>query len=236
LFVRLSVDESPVFEAMQAAQAPSRMPLVDVLRRQWRVILLVIGMHLANTVIAYLGGVFMLNYTTTSLGVAVNMVLLVGLIAHLVVAVFVAMPAAALGDRIGRRPVYLMGTVGLAVVAFPMFWLYDTGQFALMLVAALLGGVANVLMYQTQGAFFTELFDPDVRCTGAALGVQVATVIGGGTAPLIATALLSLSGGNSGAIAVYLIGIAAVSTISTLLVKVRRPADVTADRRSVARA
>ncbi len=224
MFIRLKVEETPVFQQMKREGRRGRMPLAAVVQRQWRTVLLVVGMHLANTTIAYLTGVFLLSYGTKQIGMESNTVLLAKLTTGLILVTLVSMPAAALGDRIGRRPVYLAGTIGLVVVAFPALWLFDTGNFALVFIAVLLLGLANVLMYQTQGAFFTEIFAPDVRCTGAALGVQVATVIGGGTAPIIATSLILFSAGNSWPVSVYLIVIGLISTACTLLVKESRPA------------
>ncbi|MDI3387642.1 MFS transporter [Streptomyces sp. B-S-A8] len=224
MFIRLKVEETPVFQQMQReGRTNRRIPLAAVLQRQWRTVLLVIGMHLANTTIAYLTGVFLLAYGTTHIGMESSTILLAKFTSGLLLMSLVSMPAAALGDRIGRRPVYLAGTIGLIVTAFPAFWLFDTGSFPLALLAILLLGLANVLMYQTQGAFFTEIFDPEVRCTGAALGVQVATVIGGGTAPIIATWLIGFGDGRSWPVAVYLIFIGLVSTVCTLLVKESRP-------------
>ena len=218
------MEETPVFEQMRREGGRGRIPLAAVLQRQWKTVLLVVGMHLANTTIAYLTGVFLLSYGTKQVGMESNTVLLAKLTTGLLLLSLVSMPAAALGDRIGRRPVYLAGTIGLVLVGFPAFWLFDTGHFALVFLGVLLLSLANVLMYQTQGAFFTEIFAPDVRCTGAALGVQVATVIGGGTAPIIATSLIALSGGESWPVSAYLILIGLISTACTLLVKESRPA------------
>ena len=222
MFIRLSVEETPVFRKLRLEGRNQSVPLVEVLRRQWKTVLLVIGMHLANTTIAYLTGVFLLSYGTNQVGMESNTVLLAKLSGALVLLVFVSMPVAALGDRIGRRPVYLAGTIGLVVTAFPTFWLFETGTFSLVMIGVLLISLANVLMYQTQGAFFTEIFDPAVRCTGAALGVQLATVIGGGTAPIIATSLL-LFGDGSWPVSIYLVLIGLISTACTLLVKESRP-------------
>ncbi|MDA3625668.1 MFS transporter [Saccharopolyspora oryzae] len=223
MFIRLKVEETPVFQQMQQEGRSRRIPLAAVLQRQWKTVLLIIGMHLGNTTIAFLTSVFLLSYGTQQIGMESNVVLMAKFISGLLLMTLVSMPVAALGDRIGRRPVYLAGTIGLMVTAFPTFWLFDTGSFPLALLAITLISLANVLMYQTQGAFFTEIFDPEVRCTGAALGVQIATVIGGGTAPIIATSMLALSGGHSWSIACYLIVIGLISTACTLLVKESRP-------------
>jgi MFS transporter, MHS family, shikimate and dehydroshikimate transport protein len=119
----------------------------------------------------------------------------------------------ALSDRIGRRPVYLFGAVMTAVLAFPLFWMLDTGSPPLVwlaLVASFLCG--HAAMYGPQAAFFSELFGTDVRYSGASLGSQLSSVLAGGLSPFIATALLAAYGRD--ALALYLIGLASVTIVA----------------------
>ena len=122
-----------------------------------------------------------------------------------------------LSDRIGRRPVYLAGAMGLAAFAFPFFWMVDTGNATMIGLAIVLGLVIQSLMYAPQAAFFSELFGTDVRYTGASIGYQLASPLAGGIAPLISTALLQRSGGEPWPIAVYMIGLSAVTLVSVWL-------------------
>ncbi len=124
----------------------------------------------------------------------------------------------ALSDRIGRRPVYLAGAAFSALFAFPFFWLLDTRQTALVWLAVVLGfSVGHGAMYGPQASFFSELFGTRVRYSGASLGYQLASVFAGGLSPLIATALLSWSGGKPWPIAAYMVAMALITLVSVYL-------------------
>src|SRR5205823_2857236 len=101
-------------------------------------------------------------------------------------------------DRLGRRPVYLLGAVAGGLLAFPFFWLLETGRPALIWVALVLAvTLGHDAMYATQSSFFAELFPTRVRYSGASLASQLGSVFSGGLSPLIATALLGRTGGKS---------------------------------------
>jgi MFS family permease len=130
----------------------------------------------------------------------------------------VSIPAfAALSDRLGRRPVYLAGALFLGLFAFPFFWLVDSGVPVLIWLALVLGLTAVAAMYGPQAAFFSELFGTNVRYSGASLGSQLAAPFAGGLAPLIATALLGWSGGQSWPVALYVIGMVLITFCSVFL-------------------
>src|SRR5262249_27457140 len=122
-----------------------------------------------------------------------------------------------LSDRIGRRPVYLGGAVALALLAFPFFALVDTRATTLICLALVLALIAHAAMYGPQAAFFSELFGPEVRYWGASSGSQLPSCLSGGLAPLIATTLLSMSSGRPWPVALYLIGLAAITILSVWL-------------------
>jgi len=126
-----------------------------------------------------------------------------------------AIPAfGALSDGVGRRPVYLFGAIFTGLFAFPFFWLIETSISGLMVLAIVLALViGHAAMYGPQASFFSELFGTRVRYSGASLGYQLASVIAGGLSPLIATGLLKRYGG-SWPIALFIIGLAAVTTVS----------------------
>jgi MFS family permease len=120
-----------------------------------------------------------------------------------------------LTDRIGRRPVYLFGAVMTAVLAYPLFWLFDTQSTPLAWLALLLVFLtSHAPMYAPQGAFFSELFGTSVRYSGASLGAQLSAAVAGGFSPLIATALLPKYG--PGAISLYIIGMAVITIIAVI--------------------
>jgi MFS family permease len=122
-----------------------------------------------------------------------------------------------LSDEIGRRPVYLFGAIFTAAFAFPFFKLIETGSTGWLVFAIVVAMViGHAAMYGPQASFFAELFGTRVRYTGASLGYQLSSVVAGGLSPLIATELLRRTG-SSWPIAVYIIGVSMVTTISVFL-------------------
>ncbi|MGQ4417943.1 MFS transporter, partial [Streptomyces sp. SAS_269] len=217
LWIRLSVDESPVFkEALRRAETrraekPEKLPLVSVLRHHWKDVLVAMGARMAENISYYVITAFILVYATTSAGVSKQTALNTVLIASAVH--FAVIPAwGALSDRVGRRPVYLLGAAGVGLWMFPFFSLVDTGSFGYLLLAVTVGLVLHGAMYAPQAAFFAEMFATRMRYSGASIGAQFASVAAGAPAPLIATALLA-DYGSSTPIALYVIA-AAVLTLA----------------------
>lgn len=123
-----------------------------------------------------------------------------------------------LSDRVGRRPVYIVGLAFLAVCAFPFFWLAGQGSGPLLFVGiAVCMGIGHSAVYGTQASFFAELFPTPVRYTGLALGYQVAGALFGGPLPIIATALVGLNGGRPWFFAGYLALTAVISAVAAYL-------------------
>ncbi len=194
LWIRLSVDESPVFK-QALAQAETRkvkaepLPIVAVLRHHWRDVLIAMGARMAENISYYVITAFILVYATTAADVSKQSALNTVLIASAVH--FAVIPAwGALSDRIGRRPVYLLGAAGVGLWMFPFFMLIDTGDFGSLLLAVTVGLVLHGAMHAPQAAFFSEMFATRMRYSGASIGAQFASVAAGAPAPLIATALL----------------------------------------------
>ncbi|MFM9029275.1 MAG: MFS transporter, partial [Opitutaceae bacterium] len=161
--------------------------------------------------------VWVLSYATTKLGVArgtiLNAVLLGSALQLVVVPWF-----GALSDRVGRRPVYLGGTVFLLVFAFGLFPLLNTRDPYLISAAIIAGLLGHAALYGPQAALFAELFGTRTRYTGASLGYQLAAPFAGGLAPLVAAALLGWSGGSPWPVAVYLAVLAVLTIIAVVLV------------------
>lgn len=214
LFIRMRIVETPAFSRVRETHTEARLPIVETLRDYPKSVALVLCMHLANTSIFYLNTVFIVSYATETLKLSQGVVL-GGIVLSQAIFVFIGPLIGALSDRVGRRPVYLAGTIGMALVAFPYFWLADTRVPALLWLAIVMTMLPNALMYSIQSAFFAELFGTRVRYSGMSLGVQGATVIGGATAPLVATALLGLSGGEPWSVAAYMALIALIASVAT---------------------
>nr|CAK50769.1 membrane protein [Streptomyces argillaceus] len=183
LWIRLSVDESPVFkealahaEARKATEAPQPRSFRSspVLRHHWRDVLVAMGARMAENISYYVITAFILVYATTSGGVSRQTALNGVLIASAVH--FAVIPAwGALSDRVGPRPVYLLGAVGIGLWMFPFFSLIDTGGFGNLVLAVTPGLVLHGAMYAPQGAFFSEMFATRMRYCGAFQGAQVAS-------------------------------------------------------------
>jgi metabolite-proton symporter len=216
MFIRIQVFESPLFAEAREAKPPPPVPLFEVLRKYPRNILLAMGARFAENGSFYIFTVFVLTYATTQLKVdktvILNSVLLASGIQFFVIPAF-----GMLSDRVGRRPVYLAGALGLALFAYPFFWIVDVGTPFAISSAIVIGMIIHAAMYAPQAAFFSELFGTDVRYTGASIGYQLASPLAGGLAPLISTALLQQSGGAPGPVAIYLIVLAAITLVSVWL-------------------
>ncbi|WUD76536.1 MHS family MFS transporter [Streptomyces sp. NBC_00510] len=234
LWIRLSVDESPVFKAALArAEARKaeestieRLPLVSVLRDHWRDVLVAMGARMAENISYYVITAFVLVYAVEHAALGKQTALNAVLIASAVH--FAVIPAwGALSDRVGRRPVYLLGAAGVGLWAFPFFALIDTKSFPALLLAVTGGLVLHGAMYAPQAAFFSEMFATRMRYSGASIGAQFASVAAGAPAPLIATALLAAYD-SSVPISLYVIAAALLTLVAVGVAKETRGRDLDA--------
>ena len=227
LYIRLSILETPAFEKLKESRREARQPTLEVLRHYPKQVLLAMGARVAENGSFYIYSVLSLTYATQYAGVDRNVVLHAILIASACDALAIPLYGA-LSDRIGRRPVYMFGAIMTAVFAFPFFWLIGTGQPRLVTVA-MLGAflLSHGAMYAPQAAFLSEMFGTRVRYSGASLGSQLASVLAGGLAPLIATALMASYGRN--AVALYLVGMATVTIVSVAAAAETMRSDIHSD-------
>ncbi|WP_413797128.1 MFS transporter [Streptomyces iranensis] len=216
LVIRTKVEESPEFaQAGTGGRAPARMPVLEVLRTQWKEILLAGGTFIGNNAFGYIFMAYTLAYATAGLGFTRDAILTLVLTAAAVWLVFIPW-AATLSDRYGHRRVVLAGSVTLVAWAAVYFPLIDTASTGLVLLA--LGGLGVILgfTYGPQAALFSELFSARVRYSGISLGYQIGAVLGGGIAPTVATALYG-SAHATWPVTCYLVGMCAVSLVCVLL-------------------
>lgn len=228
LWVRLAVVEPPAFAEVKQTQTTSKIPILDVLRQHPRNVFLAMGARLAENGAFYLYTVFILTYATLPrIGFSRSKVLSAISIAA-VVELFTMPTFGWLSDRLGRRPVYLFGAIFTGLFAFPFFWLIETSNAGLMMLAVMGALVlGHAAMYGPQASFFAELFGTRVRYSGASLGYQLASVVAGGLSPLVAIALLRRTG-SSWPIALLIVGMAAVTTLSVYLAPETAHGDITA--------
>ncbi|MFE7094718.1 MFS transporter [Streptomyces erythrochromogenes] len=232
LWIRISVSESPVFLEAQAKAAQraaagvaAKPPVTEVFRTNWRGVLTAIGTRLGENISYYVITAFLLVYVTSHLGLpksdGLNTVL-IGSAVH-----FAAIPAwGALSDRVGRRAVTLIGSVGMIGWAFAFFAMLDSKSFPVIVAAVTVGLLLHGAMYGPQAAFISEMFATEVRYSGASMGSQLASVIGGALAPIVAVALLN-DYDSSVPVSIYLGAAAAVTTLTVLAAKETRGRSLT---------
>jgi metabolite-proton symporter len=215
LYVRLRVLESPEFTAVKEKRTVAHRPIVEVIKHQWRDIIISAFVRLSEQAPFYLFVTFVLTYGTQTLGMQRGELLNATLIAAAVGLVSVPF-FGHLSDVIGRKLMYGIGVVCVGLFAFPYFGLLNTGAAGLVVLAIVLSLVFHDMQYGPQAALIAETFGTNVRYSGAGLGYQLASVIAGGPAPLIAAAILKNTGSSTG-ISWYIVGCAVVSMIALLL-------------------
>ena len=176
LFIRLRLLESPAFEQVKESGTEADLPIIDVVRTYPKNVLLAMGMRVAKNGPFYILTGFVLSYVTAELGLAEN----VGLVGVLIAATIslVTVPLfGVLSDRVGRKPLYLFGSVFLLLFSFPFFWLLNTGVTPLIWLAIVLAvNLGHDSMYGPQAAYFAELFGTRVRYSGASIGYQAIAI------------------------------------------------------------
>jgi metabolite-proton symporter len=215
LYVRLRVMESPQFTEVKKAEVVLKQPFIQVLKEHPLEILTSAFVRMAEQAPFYIFITFVLTYGTTILKFERNELLNYTLVAAAVGLVSVPF-FGYLSDRIGRRLMYGIGIVCMALYAFPYFGLLNTKVAGLALVAIVVSLIVHDMMYGPQAALIAESFGTNLRYSGAGLGYQLASVIAGGPAPLIAAAILNATNSSTG-ISWYIIGCCVVSMIALVL-------------------
>ncbi len=211
VFLRLKLTDARVFERLKDDDELVRLPVLEVLRRQPRNVLITTGLRFSQIGLFVLLTTYSLTYLQDSFGKGSG----IGLVAVSVSSAvgFVSTPGWAwLSDRVGRRPPYLFGAVA-GVVALALFFLAAGSHSAIAVVVSIVFGINIVhdAMYGPQAAWFAELFDTRVRYSGSSLGYAIGAVLAGGFSPLIAAALLAAGGGSPWLIVGYFAVLATIT-------------------------
>jgi MFS transporter, MHS family, shikimate and dehydroshikimate transport protein len=189
-WIRMRINESPIFEEVQKEHKVARAPIAEVLKTQPKSFLVVLGMRFADNAVLYIPVTFALAYLKARGNLDSNTGLIGVFIAAIVQTITIPLMGA-LSDRIGRRIVYGGGALVAGLLMVPFFLMLDTGNpWLIWLAIALVGGLAYSAMAGSQPAFFSELFHPRVRYSGVAGGRELGAIFGGFT-PLLATALFA---------------------------------------------
>jgi MHS family shikimate/dehydroshikimate transporter-like MFS transporter len=226
LWVRNGMEESVEFERAQEEQpkeAKKRLPVFEALFRHPGAFLKIILLRLCELLTMYIVTAFALNYSTHNLGMSrelfLNIGLLVGGISCLTIPLF-----AWLADRFGRRRIYITGALVGALSAFPFFMALEARSIVgVVIFSLLLANIAHDMVVCVQQPMFTEMFGAGYRYSGAGVGYQVASVVGGGFTPFIAAALLNFSGGAWHSVAIYLMAGCTLSALTAMFMKTSQP-------------
>ncbi|MGO4587384.1 MFS transporter [Paenarthrobacter sp. 2TAF44] len=210
-YIRFRLPESKEFTVASHSKQ-HRLPVLAAIKTHPREILVAMGLRVAEN-----GGSYIFLSFSIAYGVHVGVdkgLLLMAVAVSMLVSFGTYIFFGHLSDRIGRRPVYALGAVGMGAMAFPFFSMIDSNTPAIVILAFLLGnGLCHGAMIGTQPAFFHELFNAEVRYSAMAIAHELAAVFAGGFAPLIATALL-LQYGSSIPVSLYVIGLVLVTLIA----------------------
>jgi MFS transporter, MHS family, shikimate and dehydroshikimate transport protein len=215
LWVRLRVEESPVFQDVQRRRKVVKLPIKDAFARYPRSVLVGIGAHVCDTAAAYMYATFTVAYATDELGMSEGVVL-AAVVTYGLMVIGLQPLYGALSDRIGRRPINIFSVVFTGLWAFPFFALVQTGQPALVWIALIVAATIGwAPMIAVQPAFYAELFGARVRYTGFATSRELGAAVAG-FSPLIATALLGAGGGDPWLVAAFFVGLAVISLVAFL--------------------
>jgi len=225
LYIRLRIPETPAFLRLVASHRQAVNSTLTTFRHYWREILLTALIRTGEQAPYYIFTTFVLSYGTLILHLDSSLVY-ISMIAASGVS-FCMMPCfGALSDRVGRRRTTIYGALAMMACAFPFFLLLNTGiPFLVILALVLALGCPHACLYGPQSALIAERFPTRLRYTGASLGYQLASIVAGGPAPIVATYLLTRSSAHQAAlpawvlIALYIIATALVTLLSALPLK-----------------
>jgi MFS family permease len=227
LWIRLGILETPIFQRVLDEERVERVPVLQVLKRQPKEVALTALLRLPEQAPGYIFGAFVFTYGTTVLGQSRNFLLL-GVLLQAVLGFLWVTVAGHLSDRVGRKNMYIIGCLFVAVFGFIYFAMLDTKTPALIFIAVALSGLPIMTMYGPEAALIAESFSPRLRYSGASLGYQLASIIAGGPSPFIATALLAAYH-SSLPIALYILVCAVIGIIATALLTDYTNKDISAE-------
>jgi MFS family permease len=240
LYVRFSIMETPTFSRVLTEQRVERAPSLQVIAQQPKEIILAALLRVSEQAPFYIFTAFVLTYVTTHLKLsrefALNGVLLAAVVSLFSIPFF-----GWLSDVIGRKTMYLIGVVVTGLFAFPYFWMLDSKLGAIVLFAIIVSLIPHDMQYGPQASLIAENFTGRMRYSGASIGYQLASIVAGGPAPIIAvwllggapwppgttqTLLLPQYKGSYVPIAIYIVICAVISLIATLLMPDRSKVDI----------
>lgn len=215
LYIRLGILETPTFSKLVAENKLERTPVAEVIKRQPKEIILTAFARMSEQAPFYIFTAFVFAYGVGTLHVSRDLLLVSVLVAS-VVSLFTIPYSGHISDRIGRKKMYIIGAVVTAIYGFVYFGLINTGSSVLIFIAIVLSLIPHDMQYGPQAAMIAECFTGRLRYSGASLGYQLASIIAGGPAPLIATALFAAYH-SWVPIALYILACAVITIIATAM-------------------
>ena len=217
LYIRMQLEETPVFREIEAKKEVARLPLVEILTAHRRMFFTAIGLKLSEISYVSVAGVFAISYVTGKLALPRSLILNALLLSSIVA--LAAIPLFGwLSDKVGRKTMLYASCLFAMAFAFPMFWLFDTKNaliITLTVVAAITFG--QIVGFGVGAPWYSELFAARLRYTGASLGFQIGAAISGGLTPFAAATFMAWTGGATWPISVYLIMLGLITLVATMV-------------------
>ena len=225
LWIRLKVMETPLFSQLTQRKAVARVPVAEVIRKHPKEIILSAFLRMSEQAPFYLYTTFALAYIEKDLkqgrGLALGAVSVAAAFELVLIPFF-----GHLSDRVGRRRVYVVGSLLIAVVAFPGFALINTKAAVLVILGIVILAIPHSIQYGPQSSYIAESFPTRLGYAGSGLGYQLASLIAGGPAPLLATWMLPNFGWQ--AICVYIIACSVITLVAAAFLPDRSKANLAA--------
>lgn len=229
LWIRKGIEETPSFQKAQQKGKIAKLPIADTLKYHWREVLIATGAKVVETAPFYIFSTFIVSYGTQNLDFNETTVLMSVTVATIITTILMPVMGS-LSDKIGRKVLYVGGSILMILYAFPYFWLIHQGNVILLFLATIIGlGIIWAPITAILGTMFSEIFSANVRYTGVSLGYQIGAAVAGGTAPFVATALLIAFDNSYIPVALYIIFTAIVSLIAIWTVKDRHNQELDQD-------
>ena len=218
-YIRVKVPESPDFEKVKHQEKEVKVPALQVFKNHPRELITIIVARAAENAWFYIASTFALAYTTTQLGIPRQSVLF-AIVCGAGLVIVVTPLCGYISDTVGQRNMFMFGLLLLALYCYPFFSMLNSQDPVLIWAALVIGiGVIFPIMYAPESMLFARQFPAEIRYSGISISVQLAGVLGGGFAPMIATKLLGVGDGSPDLISAYIIGMAVIAIICTFFMK-----------------